>query len=119
MSPEHTATLCVLHDADVMYLMSVEGPQFAEHGWRSGSWLPFHATAAGKVLVANLQDEEIDRIVATKGLHRFTPFTVCDPSTLKAQFKQIRKCGLAITHSEGTRGFGSTGRPDPRRSSAR
>ena len=74
----HTATLSVLEGSDVMYLLSVESEQFIDHGWRAGSFIPFHATAAGKLLVAFIPDDQINRIVAVKGLPRITPTTICD-----------------------------------------
>jgi DNA-binding IclR family transcriptional regulator len=108
---EHTATLCVLDGLDVMYLLAVESERFIDHGWRAGSYIPFHATAAGKVLVAYLAEDESDRIIALKGLPRFTSTTICHPSALKQQFQQIRKTGVAITHSEGTPGGGARAVP--------
>ncbi len=107
----HTATLCVLERTEVMYLLSVEGPLFVDHGWRVGTWLPFHATAAGKVLVAFLADAEIERMIVTKGLARFTPSTISDAQVLKTQLAQIRRRGLSITHSEGTPGLGAQAVP--------
>ena len=107
----HTATLCVLEDLDIMYLVSVESTMFINHGWRVGAWVPFHATAAGKVLVADLPEEAIDRIIGAHGLPRFTPSTVCNVAVLKVQLKQVRKRGIAITHSEGTPGLGAQAVP--------
>src|SRR5262245_45276 len=49
---EQTSTLCVREGIDVVHLASVEGPHFLDVGWRVGTWLPFHATAVGKVLFA-------------------------------------------------------------------
>jgi DNA-binding IclR family transcriptional regulator len=106
-----TATLCVLHGDAIMYLLTVEGRLYVEHGWKTGSWLPYHCTAAGKVLVANLPNEEIDRIIRTVNRPRFTPQTICDGAVLRSQFVQIRKDGLAITHSEGTPGLGAQAVP--------
>ena len=106
-----TATLCVLHDDAVMYLLAVEGRLYVEHGWKAGSWLPYHCTAAGKVLVANLLEQQIEQILANSKRPRFTPQTVCDASVLKSQFREIRKRGLAITHSEGTPGLGAQAVP--------
>ena len=108
---EHTATLCVLDGIDVMYLLSVESEQFIDHGWRAGSYIPFHATAAGKLLVAFLPEDEIDRTIAAKGMPRITPTTICDADTLKAEFQDIRKNGVAVTHSEGTPGGGARAVP--------
>jgi len=108
---EHTATLCVLDGSDVMYLLSVESEQFIDHGWRAGSYIPFHATAAGKLLVAFLPDDEVDRIIAAKGMPRYTPTTICDADALRAEFQVIRKNGVALTHSEGTPGGGARAVP--------
>ena len=107
----HTATLSVLEGSDVMYLLSVESEQFIDHGWRAGSYIPFHATAAGKLLVAFIPIDQINRIVAVKGLPRITPTTICDAKSLKKEFQVIRKGGVAVTHSEGTPGGGARAVP--------
>lgn len=108
---EQTVTLCILVDDEVMYLLSVEGPSFIDHGWRVGGWIPFHCTAAGKVLASGASDEKVDDMIARFGLPRHTATTVCDAHILKRQLKQISEVGFAITHSEGTAGLGAIAVP--------
>lgn len=106
-----TAVLSVLHDKEIMYLAAVEGPLFIDVGWRVGTWMPFHATAVGKVLVAYLDEAELDAMIASHGLPRLTPQTICDPDTFRAHLSKIRDTGIGETKSEGTRGLGAMAAP--------
>jgi DNA-binding IclR family transcriptional regulator len=108
---DQTVTLCTLVGNEVMYLLSVEGPPFIDHGWRVGGWLPFHCTEAGTLLAAPLAETEIDALIEAKGLPRYTPSTICDPEVLKSQLTKVRDEGVAVTHSEGTPGLGALAVP--------
>jgi DNA-binding IclR family transcriptional regulator len=110
-SIEQTVTLCTMVGNEVMYLLSVEGPPFIDHGWRVGGWLPFHCTAAGKMLAASLAETEIDALIEAKGLPRYTPSTICEPDVLKSQLAKVRDEGVAVTHNEGTPGLGALAVP--------
>ncbi len=64
-------------------------------GWA----LPIHAGAAPKVIMAHLPEKEWDRIIS-KGLKRYTPNTITDPKSLKAELREIRQRGYAFSDQE-------------------
>lgn len=110
-STGQTATLYVMDHFDIMYVASIEGPLFVGTTWQMGTFLPFHATAAGKLFVAFLPDAEVDRFVTVKGLTRFTSATICEPQKLKRELRQIRKQGVSIALGEFTIGLDASAVP--------
>jgi DNA-binding IclR family transcriptional regulator len=107
---EHTVVLSVLDEDKVMYLLGVEGPHFLDVGSRVGTWLPFHATAVGKVLFAFASADPAFKIPNGE-LKRFTRNTVTDRKALAAQFGRIRKDGVASTTGETADGLAAQAVP--------
>jgi DNA-binding IclR family transcriptional regulator len=99
-----TSTLCILEGSDVVHLASVEGPDFLDVGWRVGTWLPFHATAVGKVLFAFAEPQLLDKAVARHGMRRFTKTTICDTELFKKQLAKTVQTGWAATDQESMNG---------------
>ncbi len=60
---------------------------------------PMHATATGKVILANQDAEFIDRILAEPRV-RFTENTCVDESVLRAQLAEVREAGFAVCDNE-------------------
>lgn len=107
---DHTVVLSVLDGDKVMYLLGVEGPHFLDVGSRVGTWLPFHATAVGKVLIAFASADPAFRIPAGE-LKRFTRNTLTDRKALAAQFARIRREGMASTTGETADGLAAQAVP--------
>jgi DNA-binding IclR family transcriptional regulator len=97
---KQTSTLCTLHGLDVLHLASVEGADFLDVGWRVGTWLPFHATAVGKVLFAFAEADLLERAVALRGLESFTATTICDAEQFSRQLVEVRNSGYSETFEE-------------------
>jgi IclR family acetate operon transcriptional repressor len=69
-----------------------------------GSALPLHATAMGKILLANSADtSQIGRYMSG-GLPRLTDRTICEPSTFAKELQTIRQDGIAVDHEESMAG---------------
>ncbi len=107
---EQTAVLSVLDGSKVMYLLGVEGPHFLDVGSRVGTWLPFHATAVGKVLMAFACADPGFKLPGGE-LQRFTRNTVTDRKALAAEFARIRKDGAAFTTGETADGLAAQAVP--------
>jgi DNA-binding IclR family transcriptional regulator len=69
-----------------------------------GRRLPAHATALGKVLLAERADEAVDRLLDWP-LAALTRHTVTDPGALHAELATIRERGYAVDHEENTDGI--------------
>lgn len=107
----HTTTLCRLHGADIIHLASVEGSHFLDVGWRVGTWVPFHATAVGKVLFAFAERDLLDRAVKRHGMPRLSERTVCDLEVLRRQLAHVRRLGWSETSEETMKGLAAQAVP--------
>lgn len=59
-----------------------------------------HATATGKAMLAWLPEDEIHRILATRGMARFTPNTIIDANALIEELRLVRRNGHALDREE-------------------
>jgi DNA-binding IclR family transcriptional regulator len=67
--------------------------------------MPLHATALGKVLLANAGEETFQRVVGLrKTLPEHTQHTIVDPTELKAQLEEVRELGYARSEQETREG---------------
>ncbi|APX02546.1 IclR family transcriptional regulator [Arthrobacter sp. QXT-31] len=64
-----------------------------------GRSFPLHSTATGKVLLANLDDDEI-RALLPERLEAMTPFTITDRTALLAELDKTRSQGFATLDGE-------------------
>jgi DNA-binding IclR family transcriptional regulator len=102
---QHTVTLSIMVGRDVIYVAAVEGPLFLDGGWRAGIWLPYHGTAAGKVLTAFLPEQSVVALIEAKGLPRLTDRTIVSRQAFEQQLRAIRGAGFATTRAESTPGL--------------
>ena len=69
----------------------------------AGNELPGHATAPGKVLLADLNDEELRPFTAAHGLPGFTHSTITTPGELTSELRGVREQGYAYDIEESAR----------------
>lgn len=101
---DETVQLSVLDGLENVYIAKVDSDQVLQLVSRVGSRLPAHATGLGKVLLAHLDPEELDRRLDGAELKRFTPTTVADADGLRQVLHQVRASGYATDDGEYTRG---------------
>lgn len=107
----HSARLSVLSDKHVIYLLQVDGPLLSDTGWRAGMYLPPHATTAGKVALAFLDEAQREEMLAEMEMPQLTPNTITDKNELRRQLAEIAKTGYASSRGESTAGLGATSVP--------
>lgn len=90
-----TSFLGVYNNGDIVYLYKAEGTGSIQTTARLGSRRPAYCTALGKVILANLPVEDVDRVLDKK-LIRFTERTVIDRVKLYEEFAKTRSTGYAI-----------------------
>jgi DNA-binding IclR family transcriptional regulator len=67
--------------------------------------MPLHATALGKVLLANAGEKLFQRVVGLrKTLSPYTEHTTIDPDNLKAHLREVREQGYASSEQETKKG---------------
>lgn len=68
--------------------------------YERGQVLPTNAGASATVLLAWLPAAEIDRILSSVTLQRFTPATLTSARAIKTRLAETRKQGYALSHGE-------------------
>lgn len=106
-----TAHLAVLATDEAVYIDKAEAPGAIRLTTYVGCRAPLHSTGMGKALLAWLPENEIDRIISTRGLTAFTPRTISSPAALKADLAQVRACGYGVVIEENEPGVCGIGAP--------
>lgn len=69
--------------------------------------MPLHSTATGKLLLAYMSDEELEKYFSNKRIRRFTPNTIMNINDMRNHLIIIRQEGVAFDDEEfslGVRG---------------
>lgn len=77
----------------------------------AGKTLPMHCTGCGKAMLAYLPEEDLEWVLHTHPLTRFTPNTITDRDKLLQELAGIRKRGYAIDVEEESPGVKCVGMP--------
>ena len=99
-SIQETVHLAVLNDFEVFYIDKVEGSQSVGMMSRIGNKSPAYCTGVGKVLLAYLTADDLDRYLRTAEFKRYTPNTITNPEELKIHLRRIRQQGYTMDDSE-------------------
>lgn len=76
-----------------------------------GNRAPLHATSAGKVILANLPDNQVNEIIEQRGLPKLTEQTITDQETLFEELETIRDQGYSVNREEKIKGVCAVGTP--------
>jgi IclR family pca regulon transcriptional regulator len=95
-------TLCVARIAPAR-IMNVAMPV--------GTRLPAYATCVGRVLLAELSDEDLDGYFARVELQALTPVTLVSPPDLRRELERVRAQRWALVDQELERGLRSIATP--------
>jgi DNA-binding IclR family transcriptional regulator len=96
---------------EVVYLATQEGPHSVYTVAQAGSRLPAHATAVGKVLLAQLTDAELDVLYAGYDFPARTPHTLHTLAELHEQLAFMRAHGYAFDREESAVGVNCVAAP--------
>ncbi|MEP4195192.1 MAG: IclR family transcriptional regulator C-terminal domain-containing protein [Aliishimia sp.] len=66
----------------------------------TGTRVPFHCTASGKMYLSSLRYEKLDRLLGTLNLEGLTDRTITDPEALKVELEATRKRGYSTDDGE-------------------
>lgn len=97
-----TVQLAILDGASITYLEKIEPPDLPLRiNTQVGSRRPIHCTALGKALSAFHHDPaEIDRIIETAGMKKFTAQTITSPAAFAHELAKVRHDGHAVDDRE-------------------
>jgi DNA-binding IclR family transcriptional regulator len=100
-----SANLGVLDQGEVVHVVVVPASRPIHFSVRGGQRDAAHSSGLGKVLLAALPDDELDEVIATRGLAQRTPKTLTTPETLRAALDEARAQGYAIDDEESVPGL--------------
>ena len=108
---QETVNLAVLHEGQVLDLEQFAPPMRSVKniGW-VGRRMPPHCTAAGKVLLAHLPTDKLERFLRSR-LERLTPRTITDPERLREELDGVRAQGYAVAVEELEDGLNALAAP--------
>ena len=95
-----SAALCVLDDTEIIYVARASVRTLVRLEAHVGSRFPAHATSTGRVLLAGLSPERLQRYFETVKLAALTDRTVTDPVRLRGLIEECRKSGYAAVEDE-------------------
>lgn len=82
----------------------------ASQNW-VGQLTPLHATSSGKILLAFMEPDQLDRVLDAAGLPSYTENTVTDRTVLKEQLAKARAEGFATAIEELETGLNAAAVP--------
>lgn len=95
-----TANLAALDGDLLVYVGQAPGPRAMRMFTQLGEHVHPHCRAAGKVLLAQLEDDEVREILARVGMPPVTASTITDPDEFIEQLAQVRAEGIAHEFGE-------------------
>ncbi|WCK52338.1 IclR family transcriptional regulator [Aneurinibacillus sp. Ricciae_BoGa-3] len=92
--------LTLVKEDGIYFVAKVEGSNPLKIATMLGRKAPLHATAAGKIWLASLSDEEVMNVIWRTGLKAFTEKTITTPNALLEEIAKIRQKGYSIANEE-------------------
>jgi IclR family transcriptional regulator, pca regulon regulatory protein len=96
---------------DIVYVARVPTRRIMTISLGVGSRLPAHATSMGRVLLADLPDDELDAYLATGPFASFTERTAVGADDLRASLRRVRDQGWSLVDQELEMGLRSISAP--------
>ena len=99
-----TGHLGVLEGSEAVYIERVPFPGFIQIDTWVGRRIPLHSTGEGKALLAYSPPQQVETLLQTTELRRFTTKTIASLPKLRQELRKIRESGFAIDDEENTPG---------------
>jgi len=106
-----TVQLTVLERSEILYVSGFESTRQLRTFFRRGDRAPLHCTALGKAILAFLPRKEVDAVIRSSGLPRFTPRTVTDRRLLLEELQRTAVRGYSVDNMEHEDGVRCVGAP--------
>jgi IclR family pca regulon transcriptional regulator len=90
----------ILDRGDIVYVVRVPGPALMTISVNVGAHRPAYATAMGRVLLADLSSDDLDRYLDTYKLVPLLPRTITDRAEFCAELERVRRAGYALVNQE-------------------
>ncbi|MES3002960.1 MAG: IclR family transcriptional regulator [Pseudomonadota bacterium] len=113
---KESCSAAALDGNDIVYVLRVPTRKIMSIGLGVGSRLPAYCTSMGRILLAGLPDEEVQRRLRGSRRMQLTRHTMIDPDSLLAKVQQARKQGWCQVNQELEEGLVSIAAPVTNRS---
>jgi DNA-binding IclR family transcriptional regulator len=100
-----TVHLAQLDNGHVLYVDKRNALNPIDMFSQAGRIGPAYCTGVGKAMLAWLDEAALDQAIARQAFHRFTPNTLTEPATLRAEFPRIRAEGVSFDREEHETGI--------------
>jgi IclR family pca regulon transcriptional regulator len=108
---KESSSMSVLDGSEIVYVARVPTTRIMTIALALGSRLPVYPTSMGRVLLAGLPDEEIERYISSTTLDRLTSHTVTDANEFREILDEVRDQGYALVDQELEEGVRSIAAP--------
>lgn len=106
-----SSSLCVLDGDDIVYVARVPTRRIMTASITVGTRFPAYVTSVGRVILAHLPDEEVERRLEHAELKPLTARTITSPDALRAELGRVRRQGYAVVDQELEEGLRSVAAP--------
>jgi IclR family pca regulon transcriptional regulator len=106
-----SCSISVLDGTEIVYVLRIPARKIMTINLSIGSRLPAYCSSMGRVLLAGLPEDELDRVLRESDLRQRTRRTVTDIDALKALIAGIRVRGWAQNDQELEEGLVSLSAP--------
>lgn len=104
-SVRETCNLSVPNGNRMVYADRVESSWPLQLQLPTGSQVPLHCTASGKIYLSSLPEDEAPHVISRLHLERYTAATITDPDDLLKELGRIRAAGFAWDNEEFLEGL--------------
>ncbi|MBV0913829.1 IclR family transcriptional regulator domain-containing protein [Anianabacter salinae] len=95
-----SVSLAVLEEGNSVFVARAEVTRPVSSYVRIGAKLPAYASATGRMLLADLADEDVDRYLSTTDFVPLSPKTETDPDRLRDLVRDVRARGYSVICEE-------------------
>jgi IclR family pca regulon transcriptional regulator len=106
-----SSSVSVLDGTDVVYVARVPTRRIMRVSISVGTRFPAYATSMGRVLLAGLEPQRLDAVLAATDLRALTPETIQQEDELRTELDRVRGQGWALVDQELEAGLRSVAAP--------
>jgi IclR family pca regulon transcriptional regulator len=106
-----SSSVSVLDGEDIVYVARVPVSRIMTVAISVGTRFPAYATSMGRVMLAGLPQDELERYLASVRIDRLSPRTVTTPAALRDELDRVRGQGWALVDQELEEGLRSVAAP--------
>jgi len=108
---QESSSAAVLNGKEIVYVLRVPTQKIMSINLGIGSRLPAYCSSMGRVLLAGLDDSELEHQLVGTELVARTPRTLTDPDALREEIVRVRRQGWALIDEELEEGLISLAAP--------